>query len=599
MALARRGGTARRDISGAIWPGFVDAMTALLLVLMFVLSIFMIVQFVLRDTITTQGTQLEGLSAEVASLANALGLSRARVEGLEADLTENRALAAAQLAQIATLSRDLDARGAELTQAQAQITSFEAQVAALLGERDAALARGDALTADLEAVEAARQVLISEQDALQLALANLRTELDAESQAARLAAARAEAVEAALAQAQADAATQEASLAQLAALLAASQSEQDAQALALADVRAQADSLRADLAQSQAALSDEERARLAEAAAAAALRAQLADAQTALSDEERRRLADAAAAEALRARLETADTELTALTLALEAERARAEETLTLLAAARAAQDGLQADLAAQLSEAERLAALRAVAEDTLAQATAQTQQDARALELLNQQVAALRGQVGGLQDLLGDARAREAAANTQIESLGADLNLALAQLASEQKARADLEALERERLESFASEFFGRVRQVLEGREGVQIVGDRFVFSSEVLFELGSADLAPAGRAQIANVVAILSDVADDIPPEIDWVLQVDGHTDNLALAPGGAFADNWALSQARALSVVRYLTDELGFPSFRLAAAGFGEYRPVDPANTPEARARNRRIELKLTER
>ncbi len=585
MALARRGGAGRRDVSGAIWPGFVDAMTALLLVLMFVLSIFMIVQFVLRDTITSQGTQLEGLSAEVASLANALGLSRARVAGLEADLTENRALAAAQLAQIATLSRDLDARGAELAQAQARITSFEAQVTALLGERDAALARGAALTADLEAVEAARQVLLSEQDALQLALANLRTELDAEAEAARLAAARADAVEAALAQAQADAAAQDASLSQLAALLAASQAEQDAQAQAL---QAQAQAL-------DAALSDAER----EAAAAVALRAALADAQTALTEEERRRLTDAAAAEALRARLEAADTELTALTLALEAERARAEDTLTLLAAARAARDGLQADLAAQLSEAERLAALRAVAEDTLAQATAQQQQDARALELLNQQVAALRGQVGGLQELLGDARAREAAANTQIESLGADLNLALAQLATEQKARADLEAAERERLESFASEFFGRVRQVLEGRDGVQIVGDRFVFSSEVLFELGSADLATAGQAQIGNVVAILREVADQIPPEIDWVLQVDGHTDNLALAPGGVFADNWALSQARALSVVRYLTDELGFPAFRLAAAGFGEYRPVDPANTPEARARNRRIELKLTER
>jgi chemotaxis protein MotB len=578
MGLARRSGGARRDISGAIWPGFVDAMTALLLVLMFVLSIFMIVQFVLRDTITTQGTQLEGLSAEVASLATALGLSRARVTGLEADLTENRALAAAQLAQITTLSRDLDARGAELAQAQARITSFEAQVTALLGERDAALARGAALSADLEAVEAARQVLISEQDALQLALANLRTELDAEAQSARLAAARADAVQAALAQTQADAAAQDATLAQLAALLAAAQDQQAAQA--------------ADL---QAALSDAER----EAAAAVVLRAALADAQTALSEEERRRLTDAAAAEALRARLESADTELTALTLALEAERARAEDTLTLLAAARAARDGLQADLAAQVSQAERLAALRAVAEDTLAQATAQTQQDARALELLNQQVAALRGQVGGLQDLLGDARAREAAANTQIESLGADLNLALAQLATEQKARADLEAAERERLESFASEFFGRVRQVLEGREGVQIVGDRFVFSSEVLFELGSADLAPAGQVQIGNVVAILRDVAGEIPPEIDWVLQVDGHTDNLPLGAGGVFRDNWALSQARALSVVRYLTDELGFPAFRLAAAGFGEYRPVDPANTPEARARNRRIELKLTER
>ncbi|MFN4057409.1 MAG: peptidoglycan -binding protein [Roseinatronobacter sp.] len=633
MALSRRGG-ARNESSGIIWPGFVDAMTALLLVLMFVLSIFMLVQFVLRDTITTQGNQLEGLSAEVASLANALGLSRARVTALEGDLGESRALAAAQLAQITSLSRDLDARGAELTAAQARITSFEAQVAALLGERDLAQARGDQLAADLAEVEAARQVLLSEQDALQLALARLRTELDAETEAARLAAARADAIEAALAQAQADAAAQEASLAQIAALLATEQGRAGALDLALSQALLERDetartaellrmtlsqteaaleaevarrlseteataALRAALAEAEAALSTEERERLAEAAAAIALRAALADAQGALTAEEQRRLADAAAAEALRARLEQADTELTAMTLALEAERARAEDTLTLLAAARAAEQNLRADLALQLSETERLAALRASAETTLTEAQAQNLRDQRALELLNQQVAALRGQVGGLQDLLGDARAREEATNTQIESLGSELNLALAQLATEQKARADLEAAERERLERFASEFFGRVRQVLEGRQGVQIVGDRFVFSSEVLFELGSADLAPEGQAQIGNVVAILRDVAGQIPAEIDWVLQVDGHTDNLPLGPGGPFRDNWALSQARALSVVRYLTDELGFPAFRLAAAGFGEYRPIDPANTPAARARNRRIELKLTER
>lgn len=577
MALARRAGS-RRDVSGAIWPGFVDAMTALLLVLMFVLSIFMMVQFVLRDTITTQDSQLEGLSVEVNLLANALGLSRARVATLEGELGQSQALVAAQLAQMAALSRDLDARGQELAQAQARITSFEAQVAALLGERDVALARGAQLAADLDAVEAARQVLLTEQEAMQLALANLRLELDAETEAARLAAARADAVQAALAQAQADAAAQEASLAQLAGLLAA----------------AQAQSAELDTAL-EAALSDAER----EAAAAVALRAALADAEATLSAEEQRRLADAAAAEALRARLENADTELTAMTLALEAERRRAEDTLSLLAAARAAEQGLQAELAAQISEAERLAALRALAENSLSDAQDERLRDQRALELLNQQVAALRGQVGGLQDLLGEARAREAQANTQIESLGADLNLALAQLATEQKARADLEAAERARLERFASEFFGRVREVLEGRQGVQIVGDRFVFSSEVLFELGSADLAPSGRAQIGNVVAILQDVADQIPPDIDWVLQVDGHTDNLPLAPGAAFRDNWALSQARALSVVRYLTEELGFPSFRLAAAGFGEYRPIDVADTPEARARNRRIELKLTER
>ncbi|NBB98183.1 MAG: peptidoglycan-binding protein, partial [Alphaproteobacteria bacterium] len=154
MALSRRG--SQRDVSGAIWPGFVDAMTALLLVLMFVLSIFMIVQFVLRDTINTQGTELEGLNAEVAQLARALGLSRDRVStlegevaGLQDDVGAARAQIASQLAVIAGLNRDLAARDTALADAQARITDFEDQVAALIGERDTALAESAALTADL------------------------------------------------------------------------------------------------------------------------------------------------------------------------------------------------------------------------------------------------------------------------------------------------------------------------------------------------------------------------------------------------------------------------------------------------------------------
>lgn len=577
MALARRA-SQRRDVSGAIWPGFVDAMTALLLVLMFVLSIFMIVQFVLRDTITAQDTQLEGLTLEVATLADALGLSRSRVEALEGevgtlsvDLEQSRALAAAQLAQINTLSRDLETRTAELGAAQEQITDFQAQVAALISARDTALAEGEELRADIAALDETQAQLLTQREALELALASLRDELDAETEAARLAAARAEAVEAALAEVQSEAAQQEASLAQLMAQLEGTETQLDAA----------------------------EAARLAEAAAAESLRARLAEVEADLTAEERRRLADMAAVETLRRRLEGADSELTAMTLALEEQRRRAEETLTLLAASRAAQAETEVELAREVSERERLAALRALAEESLSERDARTLEDQRRMEVLNQQVAALRGQVGGLQEILGDIRTREAEAQTEIETLGAELNMALAQLAVEQRARADLEAAERERLERFQSEFFGRLREVLEGREEIQIVGDRFVFSSEVLFELASAELAPAGRSQIANVVAILREVSDQIPPEIDWILRVDGHTDNLPLGPGAEWADNWALSQARALSVVRFMTEELGFPPQRLAATGFGEYRPVDPANTAEARARNRRIELKLTER
>jgi len=139
----------------------------------------------------------------------------------------------------------------------------------------------------------------------------------------------------------------------------------------------------------------------------------------------------------------------------------------------------------------------------------------------------------------------------------------------------------------------------VLGAQDGVQIVGDRFVFSSEVLFPPGGADLSGAGEAEIAKVAGILQNIADDIPAGIDWVLQVDGHTDNVPLLGTGKFADNWELSQARALSVVRYMVNSLGIPPDRLSANGFGEYQPVNTDDTPEARAQNRRIELKFTEK
>jgi len=139
----------------------------------------------------------------------------------------------------------------------------------------------------------------------------------------------------------------------------------------------------------------------------------------------------------------------------------------------------------------------------------------------------------------------------------------------------------------------------VIGDQDGIRIEGDRFVFSSEVLFAPGEARLSPLGEGEIANIAGILQRVMSDIPPGIDWILRVDGHTDDTPLRPGARFADNWELSQARALSVVRFLVEDMGIPPQRLSANGFGEYQPVDPADSPEARAQNRRIELKLTER
>lgn len=199
------------------------------------------------------------------------------------------------------------------------------------------------------------------------------------------------------------------------------------------------------------------------------------------------------------------------------------------------------------------------------------------------------------------------------MQNLGQDLNAALARAAAEERRRRLLEESERKRLETeaeqlsskaqdleqYRSEFFGRLRDVLGNQEGVRIEGDRFVFASEVLFAPGSADLSSAGRAEIGKVAGILQAVAAAIPPEINWIIRVDGHTDDTPLGIHPKFADNWELSQGRALSVVRYMVQALGIPPERLSANGFGEYQPVNPAPTAVARAQNRRIELKFTER
>ncbi|TGN59392.1 peptidoglycan -binding protein, partial [Paracoccus liaowanqingii] len=334
--------------------------------------------------------------------------------------------------------------------------------------------------------------------------------------------------------------------------------------------------------------------------------AQLDAAQTRLTEAEETRLVEAEAARLLRERLEGADTELTAMTLALEERRREAEETLTLLAAANAARDDAQTQAQVQLTEAERQAALLAAAQAQLDEQEGLTTDSQRRVAALNEQVAQLRAQLGSLQALLDAAGDEQADAELRVSDLGQQLNAALvraaeatrAQLALEEEARLRAEA-EAQDLTRYRSEFFGRLSQILSGREGVQVVGDRFVFQSEVLFAQGEATLSEAGRQQIGGLAQLLTDIADEIPPEIDWIIRVDGHTDGLRLSGTGRYADNWELSQGRALAVVRYLTEDLGFPDNRLAPTGFADTRPIASEDTPEGRALNRRIELKLTER
>ncbi|MBV2185496.1 MAG: peptidoglycan -binding protein [Rhizobium sp.] len=205
-------------------------------------------------------------------------------------------------------------------------------------------------------------------------------------------------------------------------------------------------------------------------------------------------------------------------------------------------------------------------------------------IDLLNQQIAALRAQIAAVEEALQASEARDQNSQVKIADLGRRLNVALAQRVQE--------------LNRYRSDFFGRLREILSDRENIRIVGDRFVFQSEVLFPSGGNVLNPEGEVEMAKLASALLDLAKEIPPEINWVLRVDGHTDNVPLSGSGRYADNWELSAARAISVVKYLISK-GVPSNRLVAAGFGENQPIAEGDSVEARAQNRRIELKLTER
>ena len=740
MALARRSG---QRFEANIWPGFVDAMTALLLVLVFVLSIFMMVQFMLNETITSQDSELDQLSGQVQSLAEALGLEQQRGANLEDALTTAQDETAAQAALIASLTTQSEAQSGRIANFEEQVAGLlsqradlESRIVTLTGERDAtqtaltdAEARRAALSARVAEIEAGLAREITEKEAAQLALAQARSEIDEGTEAARLAAARTAALQALVAELEvkADAQGKELEAAEVARLADAAAAEAlrerlknadaelTAMSLALEEKRreaedtltllAAANSAKSDLddkllaallagqtAKTEAAgTEDQLRSRISgleeqiatlqsdqatnqaarvdllgqignlEAQIAALqsnqessqttraeLLGQISGLETQLaalqSERDEGQVAQAdlmgqiggleAQIEALISERDAIQSGQVALQGAVEEGAAREAELQSQLAQARAAlntdsadQDELRrqllAALAAQraaeaegkdaLSEAEQRQILLATANQALTAERAASAESQRQVEALNQQVAALRNQLGSLQALLDDAGAKDVASNVQISALGSKLNTALAQvaaeqkrLASEQSKRVALEEAERERLlaeakelKNYRSEFFGQLRTLLGNQDGVRIEGDRFVFSSEVLFDAGRANLSDLGRGEIAKVADILLSVADDIPSELNWVIRVDGHTDNDPLSGFGEFKDNWELSQARALSVVRFMSGSLGIPPDRLAANGFGEFQPLNTDDTPEARAQNRRIELKLTEK
>jgi chemotaxis protein MotB len=476
-ALGRTGG--RRSIN--IWPGFVDALATLLLVVIFVLMVFMIAQYFLTVALSGRDLALQQLREEVSSLASLLSLERA-------DNAELRINVAQLSAELQTSIEARDALSNQLATLSDERESLLSQIAGLMSERDDLNSRVSELDDERASLAAQLAALVGRVEAAE----------EKEAEAARLAAELAEAYK------------------------------------AIDADREKVETLIAEIAILES-LRDEVTAKLLAAE-------QALEEQRDLSDDQKAKL-------------------LAAQELAAERDKRLSQLDLRLTQAEESA-----------VSAQERAAAQTKLSEEAQ-----------RKVDLLNRQIASLREQLARLNDILDATDAQNKEQQVQIADLGRRLNIALASKVQE--------------LARYRSEFFGRLRQVLGEHPDIQIVGDRFVFQSEVLFETGSAELGAEGQTQMARLARTLLDISHDIPAELDWVLRVDGHTDNRPIRTT-QFPSNWELSSARAISVVKFLIGQ-GLPPNRVAATGFGEFQPIDTDEDEIAYRRNRRIELKLTQR
>ena len=511
MALRRRRG-GNGDALNA-WPGYVDALSTLLMVIIFVLLVFVLAQAFLSVALSGRDRALDRVNRQITELTDMLSLERGRAAELRLS--------------IAQLNRDLGAASATRDSLAQQLAALRADQVRTQGERDTALAERDRLSARLFDAEVQ----------MQAAQARSAQQLAQGADIAR----------------RADDAAQDAATA--AAQLGVARRELDDARTALEANRRSLDTTQQDLT---------------------AARNSLAVAQREL--------------ESAQARVEEMRRQAEALDRTVQADRATIEARLSDLARMAEQMRALTA-LRDELEKQASEAAARAMTEAELRAATAaQLQEEKRLGEsaraeiaLLNRQMEELRGQLAAVARALEVSEAAAQTKDVQITNLGARLNAALAEKVEE--------------LQGYRSEFFGRLREVLANRPGVQVVGDRFVFQSEVLFPVGSAELSPAGMEQMFRLADTLREIADDIPDDVDWLLRVDGHADRQPVV-GVRFASNWELSASRAITVVRLLA-MAGVPANRLAATGFGDNQPLDEADTPEAYARNRRIELRLTDR
>ncbi len=503
------------------WPGYVDALSTLLMVLIFVLLVFVLAQGFLSVALSSRDQALDRLNRQVTELADLLALERGQSEELRGRL--NRMT---EELRTTTVARDT---------ALAQLGTMRDEQDRQIADRDALRGERDRLAARLADLDASSRGAASRIASLEERLAEALTRAEARG---------------------GDAAASVRDLTEARRALAA-----EREALATA---------RQQLAEQQSRAGTAESQRDRTAADLAAARAELDRTRQAL-DAMRQQMATLD--QQVRADRETIQARLSDIT--------RLNEQVRALTALR---DELERRAQAALERAGSQEQARTAAEASSAE-HARLAESARAqVALLTQQITALRAELSRIAALLDAEEAAGRDKDAQISALGQRLNAALA-------ARV-------EELQRYRSDFFGRLRDVLGDRPEVRIVGDRFVFQSEVLFPVGSAELSSAGTQQLHEIARVLLEVSRRFPSGLPWILRVDGHADRSPVRSGARYASNWELSAARAIAVAQVLIND-GLPASHVAATAFGDNQPLDAADTPEAFARNRRIELRLTDR
>jgi len=488
-----------RGPSADIWPGFVDVLSTLLLVMIFLLVVYMLAQYFLQRSVSEKSEALSELDHQVTELADLLSIERQSNSNMRANISQ------------------------------------------LSAELQSSLSARDSLTLALTKAE-------NETDTLRLRLRDMTSEAQT---------ALAEATEAKRKTAEA--------------LLRAEAGEEKIGVM-LGDV----ERLRRDIESLQTVRSDLEK-EVGELAATLRISADEAKRLAAALQENETTLTESEAA------LADSESDKVRLDDALTVARDRSSELMAQLSDETERTALAQKELGERKIRLRELQELYMLSENQLVATRDLSQRQTSKIDVLNQQVLALRAQLSRIGAALDASEAATAEQDVVIADLGRRLNLAL--------------AAKIEELAEYRSEFFGRLREVLAGRPGFAIIGDRFVFQSEVLFGSGSADLGAPGKEGLRAFANVLKDVMKRIPADLPWILQVDGHTDSIPIQTP-RFPSNWELSAARAIEVVNYLVTE-GIPATRLSATGYGEFQPIDSRDDEIAYRRNRRIELKLTQR